>query len=75
MSSAKQELEALWREVFGEPPSINADPALLSEILVRHLPPAPPYVAGDETTAGERGARRRKAKRRSPAPRRRPADV
>jgi hypothetical protein len=48
LSSAKQELEALWRAVFGEPPSIEADPSMLSEILVRHLPPAPPYLAGEE---------------------------
>jgi hypothetical protein len=55
LSSAKQELEALWREVFGEPPSINADPAMLSEILVRHLPPAPPYIDGEEAAAGRNG--------------------
>ncbi|HXQ09396.1 MAG TPA: hypothetical protein VN805_00180 [Caulobacteraceae bacterium] len=54
MSSAKQELEALWREVFGEPPSINADPAMLSEILVRHLPPAPPYIDGEGAAASVR---------------------
>jgi hypothetical protein len=54
LSSAKQELEALWREVFGEPPSINADPAMLSEILVHHLPPAPPYIDGEEAAASVR---------------------
>jgi len=54
--SAKQELEALWREVFGEPPSIEADASMLSEILVRHLPPAPPYIDGEEApeSAGSR---------------------
>jgi hypothetical protein len=51
LSSAKQELEALWREVFGEPPPINAEPSMLSEILVRHLPPAPPYIDGEDAAA------------------------
>jgi hypothetical protein len=53
LSSAKQELEALWCEVFGEPPPINAEPALLSEILVRHLPLAPPYIDGEQAAASE----------------------
>jgi hypothetical protein len=70
LSSAKQELEALWRAVFGEPPSINADPAMLSEILVRHLPRAPPYIDGEDAAAGERSAGRRVARRTSPSKRR-----
>jgi hypothetical protein len=43
MSVALSELHALWAEVFGEPPSVAADADLLYEILMRHLPPAPPY--------------------------------
>jgi hypothetical protein len=33
----------LWAEVFGEPPSIAAEADLLYEVLLRCLPPAPPY--------------------------------
>ena len=51
MPSAKQELEGLWRAVFGEPPSIEADPAILTAVLVRHLPLAPPYAAGADAEA------------------------
>jgi hypothetical protein len=54
LSSAKQELEALWREVFGEPPPISAEPSMLSEILVRHLPRAPPYIARENPAAADR---------------------
>jgi hypothetical protein len=57
LSSAKQELEALWAEVFGEPPSINADTEMLSEILVRHLPSAPPYIDGEEAAARKKPPR------------------
>jgi hypothetical protein len=41
---AGQELESLWAEVFGEPPSVTAAPSLLAEVLVAALPPAPPYA-------------------------------
>ena len=41
---AEHELEGLWAEVFGEPPSISAPPALLVQVLVTALPPAPPYA-------------------------------
>jgi hypothetical protein len=43
MSLADDELEALWRAVFGEPPPISADPGLLAELIVRFLPRAPAY--------------------------------
>ncbi|MBV9509568.1 MAG: hypothetical protein JO303_04725 [Caulobacteraceae bacterium] len=39
----RNEIEALWTEVFGEPPLIRCEPKLLSEILVRSLSPPPPY--------------------------------
>ena len=41
---AERELEGLWAEVFGEPPSISAPPALLVQVLVTALSPAPPYA-------------------------------
>ena len=43
MSVSLRELHALWAEVFGEPPSIAAEADLLYELLLRYLPPAPPY--------------------------------
>ena len=39
-----QELESLWADVFGEPPSIRAEPGLMLQVLVATLPPAPPYA-------------------------------
>ena len=39
-----EELNELWRTVFGEPPSITADPSLTAEVLVRCLPAAKPYA-------------------------------
>lgn len=40
-------VETLWRQVFGEPPSLAAPMDLLCKILVENLPLAPPYeVAG-----------------------------
>lgn len=41
--SQRQQIEALWAEVFGEAPVVRADPQVLADMLVRHLPPAPPY--------------------------------
>jgi hypothetical protein len=43
MTQARLELEALWTAAFGGPPPVEASAALLSEILVRCLPLAPPY--------------------------------
>ncbi|MBO9560103.1 MAG: hypothetical protein J7515_16165 [Caulobacter sp.] len=40
---AYQELAELWEAVFGEQPSIVADPDLTARILVDCLPPAEPY--------------------------------
>ncbi|HEY1752110.1 MAG TPA: hypothetical protein VGG29_12680 [Caulobacteraceae bacterium] len=42
-SNAKLELEALWAAVFHEPPAIDADADLLARMIVRCLPPSPPY--------------------------------
>jgi hypothetical protein len=35
-----REAEALWREVFGEPPAIKADGSTLLDIICRSPPPA-----------------------------------
>ena len=43
MPSSFQELAELWEAVFGEKPSVVAEPGLTAEILVRCLPPAEPY--------------------------------
>ncbi len=40
---AYQELAQLWEAVFGEQPSVVAEPGLTAEILVQYLPPAEPY--------------------------------
>jgi hypothetical protein len=40
---AYQELAELWEAVFGDKPSVVAEPGLTAEILVRCLPPAEPY--------------------------------
>jgi hypothetical protein len=37
------EVVALWREVFGEPPAITADVDLMARVLIEHLEAAPPY--------------------------------
>jgi hypothetical protein len=40
---AYEQLADLWEVVFGDKPSIVAEPGLTAEILVRCLPPAEPY--------------------------------
>lgn len=40
---AYQELAELWEAVFGEPPSIVAEPGLTVQVLVDCLPPPEPY--------------------------------
>jgi hypothetical protein len=39
----RDQIETLWAEVFGHPPSIRCDPSLLAEALVRSLSSPPPY--------------------------------
>jgi hypothetical protein len=39
----RDQIESLWAEVFGHPPSIRCNPSLLAEVLVRSLSPPPPY--------------------------------
>ncbi|MHB8283790.1 MAG: hypothetical protein ACYDD1_03860 [Caulobacteraceae bacterium] len=43
--SPVEEIAALWRAVFGEPPPIRASVAVLTRHLVDNLPEAPPYQA------------------------------
>ena len=45
MLDAKSEMEALWAAVFGQPPAIDADPALLAELILRCSGPPPVYDA------------------------------
>lgn len=33
-----EEASALWRELFGEPPPIRADGAMMLEVIMRSLP-------------------------------------
>jgi hypothetical protein len=40
---AYEKLAELWEAVFGDKPSVVADPGLTAEIMVRCLPPAEPY--------------------------------
>ena len=50
---AYQELAELWEAVFGDKPSVVAEPGLTARILVRCLPPAEPYsFKGDEDDSG-----------------------
>lgn len=43
------ELAELWEAVFGEQPSVVAEPGLTAQILVDCLPPAEPYsFAGED---------------------------
>jgi hypothetical protein len=53
MSSAKQELEALWTAVFHEPPVIDAEPELLAELILKCSPPPPIYGAAEIGGRGE----------------------
>jgi len=48
MPRRQHEIEALWAALFGEPPAIAADPQLLMDVLMRCLPPAPPYGAAPD---------------------------
>jgi hypothetical protein len=43
MPGSKTEIEALWRELFGGPPPIDATPEMLIAVLVRCLPQPAPY--------------------------------
>jgi len=42
-TSTREAIEELWAAVFGESPAIRCDPHMLAEVLIRSLPPVPPY--------------------------------
>jgi len=48
----RDEIEGLWAEVFGQPPSIRCEPQLLADVLVRSLSAPPPY--GDPPRSRDR---------------------
>lgn len=52
---AYQQLAELWEAVFGEPPSVVAEPGLTAEIMVRCLPLVEPYSCKSSQEAGDRG--------------------
>ncbi len=41
--TTREAIEQLWATVFGEAPTIRCDPQVLTEALIRNLPPVPPY--------------------------------
>ena len=45
MPDAREELQALWTAVFGQPPAVDAEPDLLACLIVRCSPPPPVYGA------------------------------
>jgi len=45
---AYQEMTELWEAVFGEQPSVVADPSLTAQILVACLPQTEPHSFKDE---------------------------
>lgn len=50
---AYQELAELWEAVFGEQPSVVAEPGLTAQVLVSCLPPAEPYsFRGEDESDG-----------------------
>jgi hypothetical protein len=62
-NTTRDAIEELWATVFGEAPSIRCDSRMLAEVLVRSLPPVPPY--GDPPSLRDR----------EPLPRTRPPSV
>jgi len=49
---AREAIEQLWATVFGEAPTMRCDPQVLTEALIRNLPPVPPY--GDPPSLRDR---------------------
>jgi len=45
---AYQQLAELWEAIYGEQPSVVAEPGLTAQILVSCLPPVEPYSFGGE---------------------------
>lgn len=51
MTQSSDDLAALWRAIFGEPPPMRPEPAFACDLMVRYLPLAPPYVPGASLAA------------------------
>jgi len=41
--TGREAIEDLWAAVFGEAPAVRCDARMLADVLIRYLPPAPPY--------------------------------
>jgi len=41
--SQREAIEELWAAVFGDAPQVCCDPRRLADVLIRNLPPVPPY--------------------------------
>ncbi len=50
--TSREAIEELWAAVFGEAPSVRCDAHLLADVLIRNLPPVPPY--GDPPSLRDR---------------------
>ena len=48
-----EQLEALWAEVYGGPPSIRVEPPVLAAVLVGSLPLAPAYTPAPSGDASQ----------------------
>ena len=57
MTPINQPIVELWTAVFGELPPITTSDAMMLEVLVRHLPLAPPYGQPEIRTQLSTGAR------------------
>ncbi len=51
------EWASLWLTVFGQPPPLKGDDALLARILIESLPNAPPYRPGPPPLAEHKAPR------------------
>jgi len=50
--TSRKAIEELWAAVFGETPTVRCDAHLLADVLIRNLPPVPPY--GDPPSQRDR---------------------
>ena len=50
--TSREAIEELLAAVFGEAPSVRCDAHLLADVLIRNLPPVPPY--GDPPSLRDR---------------------
>jgi hypothetical protein len=50
---AYENLAELWEAVFGDKPSVVAEPGLTAQIMVRCLPPVEPYSFKSDDEDGD----------------------